>query len=111
MLLQASQEKAIRRKMIEIMTREAETVDLKELVAKFIPESIGRDIEKACAPIYPLQSTFIRKAKILKAPKFDITKLMEVHQANDVGAAGERVDRPEGLIAAAEENPDIEGDY
>ena len=34
--------------MVEIMTREAEACDLKELVAKFIPESIGREIEKAC---------------------------------------------------------------
>ena len=89
--LQASQEKAIRKKMIEIMTREAETVDLRELVAKFIPESIGNLIEKACSSIYPLQSTYIRKAKILKAPKFDITKLMEVHAAADGGAAGDRL--------------------
>jgi len=64
--------------MVDIMTREAETCDLKELVSKFIPESIGREIEKSCQGIYPMQSVFVRKAKILKAPKFDITKLMEV---------------------------------
>ena len=75
---QASQEKQIRKKMCDIMTREAETCDLKELVSKFIPESIGREIEKSCQGIYPMQSVFVRKAKILKAPKFDITKLMEV---------------------------------
>lgn len=34
--------------MSEIMIREAENCDLKDLVAKFIPESIGREIEKAC---------------------------------------------------------------
>jgi small subunit ribosomal protein S3Ae len=112
--LQASQEKLIRKKMVEIMIREAETCDLKDLVAKFIPESIGREIEKACQGIYPLQSTFIRKAKILKAPKFDITKLMEVHQGADLttaGAVGDRLDRPEGLIAPAEDVGEIEGDY
>jgi small subunit ribosomal protein S3Ae len=75
---QASQARLIRKKMVELMTREAESCDLKDLVAKFIPESIGREIEKACQGIYPLQSVFVRKAKILKAPKFDITKLMEV---------------------------------
>jgi hypothetical protein len=32
--------------MTEIMAREASTCDLKELVLKFIPESIGKDIEK-----------------------------------------------------------------
>ncbi len=34
--------------MAEIMTREASSCDLKDLVAKFIPEAIGKDIEKAC---------------------------------------------------------------
>lgn len=34
--------------MMEIMTREAIACDLKDLVAKFIPEAIGKDIEKAC---------------------------------------------------------------
>ena len=41
--------------MMEIMTREATSCDLKDLVAKFIPEAIGKDIEKACQGIYPLQ--------------------------------------------------------
>jgi len=52
--------------------------DLKELAAKFIPEVIGKEIEKATSGIYPLQNTYIHKVKILKAPKFDLTKLMEV---------------------------------
>ena len=60
------------------MVKEAQMCDLKELVAKFIPEVIGKEIEKATQGIYPLQSTFIRKVKILKAPKFDLMKLMEV---------------------------------
>jgi small subunit ribosomal protein S3Ae len=40
--------RTIRRKMVEIMAREASSCDLKDLVAKFIPEAIGKDIEKAC---------------------------------------------------------------
>jgi len=64
--------------MSEIMVKEASSCDLKELVAKFIPEAIGREIEKATQGIYPLQNVFIRKVKILKAPKFDLGKLMEV---------------------------------
>jgi len=89
---QSSQIKAIRKKMSEIMTREASSVDLKDLVAKFIPEAIGKDIEKSCQGIYPLQNTFIRKVKVLKAPKFDITKLMEVHgdYTEEIGAKIER---------------------
>lgn len=60
------------------MINQASSCDLKELVRKFIPESIGKEIEKATTGIYPLQNVFIRKVKILKAPKFDLGKLMEV---------------------------------
>ena len=38
---QSSQIRQIRKKMVEIMTREA-ACDLKELVSKFIPEAIGK---------------------------------------------------------------------
>ena len=65
--------------MREIMTNQATSCDLKELVRKFIPEMIGKEIEKATSSIYPLQNVFIRKVKILKAPKFDLGKLMEVY--------------------------------
>ncbi|KAK2980636.1 hypothetical protein RJ640_011444 [Escallonia rubra] len=74
---QSSQIRQIRRKMREIMVNQAQSCDLKDLVQKFIPESIGREIEKATSSIYPLQNVFIRKVKILKAPKFDLGKLME----------------------------------
>jgi len=76
---QTAQIREIRKKMFEIMTREASSCDLKELVQKFIPEAIGREIEKATRGIYPLQNVFVRKAKIVKAPKFDINKLLELH--------------------------------
>lgn len=64
--------------MREIMVNQATSCDLKELVRKFIPEMIGKEIEKHTCGIYPLQNVFIRKVKILKAPKFDLGKLMEV---------------------------------
>lgn len=44
-----------------------------------IPDAFGRDIEKACQSIYPLHDVFIRKVKVLKKPKFDLGKLMEMH--------------------------------
>ncbi|GKA18159.1 40S ribosomal protein S3a-like protein [Tanacetum coccineum] len=90
---QSSQIRQIRRKMTEIMVNQAQSCDLKELVQKFIPESIGREIEKATSSIYPLQNVFIRKVKILKAPKFDIGKLMEVH-GDYSEDAGVKIDRP-----------------
>ncbi|KAK4434048.1 40S ribosomal protein S3a [Sesamum alatum] len=90
---QSSQIRQIRRKMREIMVNQAQSCDLKDLVQKFIPESIGKEIEKATSSIYPLQNVFIRKVKILKAPKFDLGKLMEVHgdYSEDVGV---KLDRP-----------------
>ncbi|CAM9003872.1 unnamed protein product [Rhodiola kirilowii] len=90
---QSCQIKQIRRKMMEIMVNQSTSCDLNELVKKFIPESIGKEIEKATSSIYPLQNVYIRKVKILKAPKFDLGKLMEVHgdYSEDVGM---KVDMP-----------------
>ncbi|DBA68226.1 hypothetical protein WJX79_000478 [Trebouxia sp. C0005] len=105
---QSSQIREIRKKMTEIMTREASSCDLKELVGKFIPESIGKDIEKQCSGIYPLQSVYVRKVKILRAPRFDVTKLMEVHgdYSEEIGA---KVDRPtEDTTATDAEKPAAE---
>ncbi|PAN51037.1 hypothetical protein GQ55_9G575100 [Panicum hallii var. hallii] len=91
---QASQIRQIRRKMVEIMANQASTCDLKELVSKFIPEVIGKEIEKATSSIFPLQNVFIRKVKILKAPKFDLGKLMEVHGDYTKEDVGVKLERP-----------------
>lgn len=58
---QSGQIRQIRKKMVDIMTREATSCDLQQLVAKLIPEVIGREIEKATQGIYPLQNVLIRK--------------------------------------------------
>lgn len=92
---QSGQVRTIRKKMFDIMSEEAAKCDLKELVQKFIstPDSIGLEIEKKCQCIFPLQNVFIRKVKVLKKPKFDLMKLMEVHgdSAEDTGAAMDKV--------------------
>ena len=83
----AAQIRRIRKKMVDIMRAAVESSDLKDLVKKFIPEALGKDIEKACQNIYPLQNVFIRKVKTIKSPRFDITRLMEMHTetGEDVG--------------------------
>ena len=91
---QSGQIRQIRKKMNEIVVRESTTCDLKELVLKFIPEVIGKEIEKVCAGIYPLQNVYIRKVKILKQPKFDVTKLMEVHGDYGSEEVGAKIERP-----------------
>merc|ERR1712168_655265 len=76
---QSAQVKNIRKKMVDSIQREVGTTDLKEVVNKLIPDSIARDIEKACQGIYPLHDVHIRKVKVMKRPRFDLTKLMDLH--------------------------------
>merc|ERR1712151_1283498 len=92
---QTAQIRKIRRKMIDIIINEAAKVQLRELVKKLIPESIGKEIEKQTQGIFPLKDVLIRKVKILKKPKFDITKLMEMHQDTGDHDAGAAYGRPE----------------
>merc|ERR1719161_1250159 len=83
-----------RKKMVEICIAEASKGQLRDLVKKLVPEVIGKEIEKQTQGIYPLKDVLVRKVKILKKPKFDITKLMELHgdAGEDEGAA---LGRPE----------------
>jgi len=93
---QSGQIRNIRKKIFEILNEEASRCDLKELVQKLIstPESIAVEIEKKCNSIFPLQNVFIRKVKVLKKPKFDLTKLMEMYGdglVEDTGAALDKI--------------------
>merc|ERR1712050_664926 len=92
---QTAQIRKIRRKMIDIIGNEAGKVQLRDLVKKLIPESIGKEIEKQTQGIFPLKDVHIRKVKILKKPKFDITKLMELHTDSGDHDAGAAIGRPE----------------
>jgi len=80
---QTGQIRRIRKKMVDIMINEASKVQLRDLVKKLIPEVISKEIEKQTMGIFPLKDALIRKVKILKKPKFDITKLMELHGDGD----------------------------
>jgi len=97
---QHTQIKAIRKKMVELMTRDIAGSELKEVVSKLIPNSIGVEIEKACRGIYPLQNVNIRKVKVIKKPKFDVARLMEMHGESyssvTVDEKGQRVERADG---------------
>jgi small subunit ribosomal protein S3Ae len=44
-----------------------------------IPNQIGEAIKKGTGSIFPIRDCMIRKVKMLKKPKFDIVKLMELH--------------------------------
>merc|ERR1712013_283618 len=111
---QTSQVRKLRNTMIAIMTAEASSCPLRELVKKLNTETINKEILKQCSLIFPLKDTVcIRKVKVIKKPKFDITKLMEMHGEGDDDDYGADMLGPEGedaqntltadVAAAAEE--------
>merc|ERR1711990_364430 len=79
---QSAQIRAIRKKMVDIMTKEVASCDLIKAVEKFVPEFIG-------------------KVKILKAPKFDPAKLAEIHAGRSGADIGEKIARNAEAEAAA----------
>jgi len=89
----SSQIRAIRKKMVDIMQREASSCTLSQLTTKLIPEVIGREIEKSCQGIYPLQNVHVRKVKLLKAPKFDLGALLGLHGESTTDESGQKVER------------------
>ncbi|CZT21928.1 40S ribosomal protein S1 [Ramularia collo-cygni] len=88
----SSQIRAIRKKMTEIMLKEAQQCTLTQLTTKLIPEVIGREIEKSTQGIYPLQNVHVRKVKLLKAPKFDLGNLLSLHGESSTDDAGNKVE-------------------
>jgi len=95
----SQQKKIIRKKMVEIVTKEVQSSDIKELINKLIPDSIAREIEKACTVIYPLHDVHVSKVKVVKRPKIDLHKLAELHgeASKAVNSKGEKVDRADGF--------------
>jgi len=93
---QTAQIRKIRAKMVEICQAEASKGQLRDVVKKLVAESIGKEIESKTQGIFPLKDVLVRKCKILKKPKFDITKLMELHQGGEEEDAGAALGRPEG---------------
>ncbi|GMF79566.1 unnamed protein product [Aspergillus oryzae] len=71
----SSQIRAIRKKMTEIMQREAASCTLSQLTTKLIPE------------------VHIRKVKLLKAPKFDLGALLNLHGESTTDDKGHKVER------------------
>merc|ERR1712113_942779 len=77
-----SQQKLIRQKMIEIMVNECQKSTLKDVFKNFLSDQVAKQITKECSKIFPLENVLIKKVKVLKKPKFDLTKLMELYQTN-----------------------------
>lgn len=83
----SAQCRSIRAKMVEKMTELGAKGDLKALVKTLITADIGSQIQTAAESIFPVQNCFIRKVKVLKKPKFDVSALMEWHNADETSAS------------------------
>jgi small subunit ribosomal protein S3Ae len=97
----ASKVRMIRKRMIDIVQREANNVSMKELVPKLCSEIIAKKIEKSCESVYPLQNVIIRKVKVLKSPKADAGRLADLHSDMPVAIAdetGDKVEQPERKV-------------
>ncbi|GAV08669.1 hypothetical protein RvY_18328 [Ramazzottius varieornatus] len=99
---QHAQIKQIRKRMVDIITRQVSSKNLFDVVKDLKLDTMAKDIEKSCQGIYPLHDVYIRKVKVMKKPKLDLSKLLEMHgegkgaMTHAVTAEGTVVDRPEG---------------
>jgi len=51
-----------------------------EVLGNLITDAIGEEIKTKCKFIYPLTNIYIRKVKTVKKPKFDVSKLNDLHK-------------------------------
>lgn len=86
---QTSHVKKIRVKMAEKITEAVTKASLEKVVKNLSQDSIGEDIRKACLGIFPLSGCCIRKVKVVRGPKFDAARLVEVTHGGDVPVSKE----------------------
>lgn len=98
----------LRRRIVKIIQDELSTCDIPTLTVKLSTEVIGRQVEKASLSIYPLQNVLTYKVKVIRAPRGDLGRLLELHGGADsirefetaaaaqsaAAATGAAVDRP-----------------
>jgi small subunit ribosomal protein S3Ae len=82
----SAQIRSIRSKMVSYMSELGTKGDLKSLVKELIASPIGENIAVQASSIFPIKDCYIRKVKVLKKPKFDVTELMEWHNADETVA-------------------------
>ena len=97
----SAQMRAIRAKMVATMTELGTKGDLRSLVKDLISAPIGEQIARDASTVFPVKDCFIRKVKVLKKPKFDVTALMEWHSADETAA-------PTAATAAADTGAPVE---
>lgn len=84
---QTAQIKKMRKRMVQVMQAEAAKGQLTDLVKGLVVEKFENAMKAATQRIFPLDPLCIHKVKVVKKPKMDIVKLMEIHEksGNDDG--------------------------
>jgi small subunit ribosomal protein S3Ae len=97
---QQSQKKAIRDKCIEVMKAQIEPESIKKLCDNLVGDKIETEIINQCQTIFQVESVFITKVKVLKAPVLTSEQVLEVHHGR-VATTPKDVQRPEEAAAPA----------
>jgi small subunit ribosomal protein S3Ae len=101
---QSAQIKKIRKKITALLQTSVGAGSLKDLVQFLVSDKLEADIRSACQSIYPLDPVHLYKVKLVRKPKVDITKLMELHEgapaAEDGVAMDDVAEESKNLLAA-----------
>lgn len=76
----SSQQKEIRKRINDIITREVAKSNATKLLELFTNDVIEKKITKEVFPIYPVKNVRVRKIKVIQRPKVDSVKLAEMHE-------------------------------
>lgn len=92
------QKAKIRKKMREIIVEESKSCNLKQVAAKFVDRVIEKRIGKECNKIFPLQNIYLKRVKMLKKPRFDFSRLMDMY--SDKAGAARVIDDAQAVASA-----------
>lgn len=79
-----SQKRIMRARMRDVIKNHISSETLEGVVSKLNEDTMGKDILKSCKLIYPLKDSLIEKVKVLRKPKRDVSRLMEMHELQTV---------------------------
>lgn len=75
----SSQQKIIRKRISDIITKEVTKSNVTDILKMFTSEVIEKKITKDVTPIYPVKNVKVRKIKVIQRPNVDYHKLNEMH--------------------------------
>ena len=75
----SSQQKEIRKRIVDIINREVSKANATEIFNMFTSDVVEKKITREVSGIYPVKNVRVRKVKVIQRPKIDANKLAEMH--------------------------------